>query len=205
MPSRRPSPKQGSILGVELPDPKWFVPVKEPVPVGALAGSLVEIPQAHAQLLLPSVARRVADLPIDSPPRVVWSHDGSELLVHTDKVALACTAGLITVAVVAQCDQVNGAVTLTVPFAVGTKAAPSGLVMHTFDRLAGPAIITERWSPSVIAFAWELVVELCSSLCAELGSDVRHRALIPGSIGAAPRLLLVQPIARHNVNLKAAR
>lgn len=198
MAERRPV----KVLGVELPDATWYAPIKQPAPAGTPTKKLVEIPQRHAQQLLRSVVRLVADLPAGSPPRVVWTQGSSELLVHTSTISIACAPGLVTIGLRVACDQLAEPTTLSVPFAVGTRQAPAGLVMHTFTRLAGPAVVTERWSEAVTAFAWEALVELARALCAELGRDEAGRALVPGAIGADQRLLLLQPMGRHRVNLR---
>jgi hypothetical protein len=199
----RPSGHPKLLLGVELRDPSWFRQVKLPVAPGARTDRMLTIPQTDAQRLARTVVRRVVDLPVDATPRVVWTNDRSELLVHTSTVALGCTTGLVTVSLRVECDQ-TGAVPITIPIAVGTKERPAGLIMQAFSHVDGPPIITRPWSEALTAFAWELLVETTRAVAAEVGKDERGRPLIPGAIGAETKVLLVQPMARHQVG-KATR
>ena len=192
-------------LGVELGKVDWFGRLVRRLEPGALSRKLLRVPQADAQRLLRAVIRRVADIPVGSSPRVVWQQAGAELLVLTEQTTIACTRGLVTIGVTVQCDQTSGSVALPVPIAVGTADAPAGLVMHTFDRLAGPDVVTGRWSGAVTAFAWEALLELARTVCAEVGKDTAGRSLIPGSIAADSRLLLLQPMARHALRPKESR
>jgi hypothetical protein len=166
------------------------------------------VPAAKIKKLMPEVGRLVADLPRGASGDVVWTRGTSELLVHTDKVQLTCTVGLIRVSFPVACDQLEGGpdkpVNVTVPFAVGTKERTAGLVMTTYDIVSGPAEVTEIWSDAITAFAWECVLELSRRLSAEVGVDARGRSLIPGSLTATAGKLLIQPVARHDL-LSGAR
>ena len=186
------------LLDVELRDPRWFRQVKLPVASGSRTDRVLTIPQADVQALARSVVRRVADLPVGSTPRVVWTNDRSELLVHISTVAIRCTTGLVSVSMRVECDE-TGAVPITIPIAVGTKERPAGLIMQAFSHVDGPPIISRQWSEALTAFAWELIVETARSICAEVGKDEQGRPLIPGAIGAEPKVLLVQPMARHRM------
>ncbi len=166
---------------------------------GDLAPKQLVIPIGKAQKLMPEVARLVADIPRDSTPQVVWTQGAGELLVHTDKVRLTATSGLIRVALTVECDQTDGPTTITVPLAVGSKDKVVGLVMSTYDVLEGPKEVVDYWFDSLVAFAWECLLELSRRLAAEVGKDQSGRSLIPGSIVAAPRQLIIQPMARHNL------
>jgi hypothetical protein len=189
-------------LDVTLRDRRWIDLVTQPVPIGTATDRPVRVPQGDGQRILRAVVRLVADLPRDSSPEVVWTLGSSELLVHTADVTLTCTQGLVRIGVTVQCDQTDGPVAVSVPFAVGTEQAPSGLVMTTYDRLDAPAVVATTWTDALTAFAWESLLELARHVCAELGRDTRDRPLVPGSIGAAPRELLVQPMARHDIGLR---
>jgi hypothetical protein len=130
---------------------------------------------------------------------VVWQQGASELLVQTDRITLACAVGLLTVAVPVRCDQLDREAPLIVPFAVGTEERPAGLVMSTFARPSGPEGVVAVWAEAVTAFAWEAVVHLAEQLSAAVGTDKLGRKLVPGTIAAARDLLLVQPMARHDL------
>jgi hypothetical protein len=174
------------------------------MPPGTVLDAL-EIPQAAAQTLFRPVIRFVADVPAGSTPDVVWQLGRNELLVHTDTARLVCTTGLVRISVDVDCDQIDQAVMATVPIAVGTASAPTGLVMSTFSRVGAPAEVADVWSDAISAFAWEGLVELARRLCAALGEDDGGRPLVPVDIGGRPKLLTVTPMARHDASLRAVR
>ena len=155
---------------------------------------------AEATRMLRQVIRVVSDVPAGTSPIVVWTEGGSELWVDISTVSLAAAPGLLRVSVTVGCDQLREPAVITVPLGVGTEQAPTGLVMSTLDRLDGPAVVTERWTPALTAFAWEAVLELASRLCAQLGNDAGGHALIPGSVGAGASTLLIQPQSRNDLS-----
>jgi hypothetical protein len=169
---------------------------------GAAAPGQIRVPAGDAQRVLRATVRLVADLPAGSSPDVVWTQGEHELVVHTDSITLACASGLVTIGFSVDCDQLpvgktQGSNAITVPFAVGTDKLPSGLVMSTFVRPSGPALVVDGWAEALTAFAWEALLHLAQSLCAETGRDAEGRPLVPGYVGAAANLLLIQPMARH--------
>jgi hypothetical protein len=159
----------------------------------------IDVPAKAAQLIVRQVVRLVLDLPRNSTPLVVWSLGDSELLVHSDETKIACSSGVVTISTVVECDQCE-AVRIPVPLGVGTRKAPGGLLMTTFSDLEGPAEIVEIWSDAISAFAWETLIEVARVIAAQVGNDARGRALVPGSIGAAPGKLLIQPVVRHRLS-----
>jgi hypothetical protein len=158
---------------------------------------LLKLPDDEAQRILRAAARRVADLPRGSSPDVVWVLGANELLLHTAGIGLSCQPGQVTITLPVACDQLRDGASVQIPFAVGTDEAPSGLVMSTLDRPAGPALIVEAWAGSLIAFAWETLLHLASQLCASAGQDEAGRPLVPGYVGAGRGVLFIQPITRH--------
>lgn len=165
----------------------------------------LNVPVKSLRKVLPEVTRLVADLPKDSLPRVVWTDGFSELLVHTDFLRLTVTTGLIRVSLRVRCDQIQSPVVITVPFAVGTKDRVTGLAMSTFDVVEGPPVVVDPWADAIIAFCWECILELVRRLSAEVGNDGAGRALIPGSIAAAPNTIIIQPMARHKLSIPTRR
>lgn len=151
----------------------------------------------QAQGVLDEVVRLVADLPRNSTPEVVWTLGANELLCHTDRTTLAFETGVVTMTVVVACDEVDGEVSIPVPFGVGTDDRPAGLLMSTFGRLQGPSEITEVWTDAITAFAWECLLEVCRTIAGNVGEDSRGRALIPGLVSAAPNRIFIHPMARH--------
>lgn len=194
-----------STIGVDLHDQRWVRLVKDPVSVGTPVDRLTRVPQGDAGRILRAVVRLVADLPAGGSTDVVWVHGASELLVRTDTVTLACTTGLVRIGVEVDCDQLPQPTAVVVPLAVGTEEEPSGLVAQAYDRVDAPPAVADVWSDALTAFAWECLVEVARRICADLGRDTRGRPLVPGSIGATGRALLLRPMARHDVRLRPLR
>jgi hypothetical protein len=196
------SPQAGRLLGVDLDNVSFLPKLRRTrFAPGTVVDELIEVKDATAQKLLRSIVHLVADIPADSPPDVVWESGRNELLVTTDRVKLSCTSGVVTIGVRVHCDQIDAPTEVTVPIGVGTRDHPRGLVMSTFFRPLGPAAVVEPWADALVGFAWECLLELARKLCAEVGSDGQGRPLIPVDVGAAPKLLLIRAMARHDANI----
>jgi hypothetical protein len=199
----RLTPRPGRLLGVELDDVGFLrVSRRRAIGPGTVIDDSIEVPEPAAQKLLRSIIRLVADIPAESPPGVVWQLGRNELLVHTETATFACSSGLVRVGFSVECDQLETPATVTVPIAVGTTAAPKGLVMSTFSRVDAPPAVAAVWSDAIAAFAWEALLELARKLCAALGDDNQGRPLIPVAVGAAPRLFIVTAMARHDTSVR---
>lgn len=183
---------------------KWLPTISKRVVLqpGDTTRKQITVPVKDAQAIVLSVVRRVLDLPRDSTPQVVWTQGDSELLVHSDKTKIKCSSGVVTITVQVECDQFESTA-IRVPIGVGTNKSPSGLIMSTFSDVEGPAAIAEIWSDAIKAFAWETLLEVASTIAAQVGNDAQGRALVPGNIGASPGKLLIQPIARHKLSVGA--
>lgn len=188
---------------VPIANARWFKPVPATVNMtaGVAAPDLLRIPVKDANTVVRSVIHLVADIRADASPQVVWTQGEHELLVALDKTQLVCAPGLVTIAFVVSCDQVQGAQRIDILFAVGSAAKPAGLVMSTFDRVQGPLIITDHWSSPLIAFAWETLITTAQQLAGALGKDTRKRALVPYSIASETNVLLIGAMARHDLYL----
>ena len=195
--------RPGRLLGVDLDDLTWMVTTRRRVPPGETPGEAITVSTKHANQLLRSIVRFVADIPADAPPGVVWQQGTDELWVDTSSIAIACSSGLVRIALTVDCDQVDEPTKVTVPIAVGTPKVPSGLVMSTFNRVEGPRVIADVWSDAIAAFAWEALVELAGKIAASVGKDSTGRPLIPADISATRNQLLVTPMARHDVSVKS--
>jgi len=176
----------------------WFerLPDGSVLTAGELTPSLLRVPIRDAKVIVRQVVRLVLNLPRNSSAKVVWSQGGSELLIHSNSVTVSSSSGVITITVGVECDQCE-LVNIPVPIGVGTENSPSGLLMTAFSDLDGPKEIVDTWTDALTAFAWETLLEIASLVSSEVGKDSRGRALVPGSIGAAPGALLIQTIARH--------
>ncbi|WP_040493124.1 hypothetical protein [Ilumatobacter nonamiensis] len=182
----------------------WFERLGDGITLepGQLTDSEFDVPIGEFRTVMNSVIRLVLDLPVGATPTVVWTLGDNELLVHSDETTVSCSSGVITVTAVVECDQCDK-VAIPMPFGVGTRTARAGLVMSTFTDLQGPRSITDVWTDPLTAFAWETLLETARVICADVGNDNRGRPLVPGSIGAAPDVVLLQPIARHKLTAEA--
>jgi hypothetical protein len=187
------------VLGVPVRDSAWFKRLSRRVALkpGVPAPDLLKVPADDAERVLRQTVRLVADIPSGSSPAVVWVLGASELIVHTDGIRLSCLSGQVMITLQVSCDQLAKGGQVEVPFAVGTEQAPTGLVMSTLTRPAGPPVVVDFWATSLVAFAWEALLHLAQQLCAESGKDAAGRPLVPALIGAADGALLIQPMARH--------
>jgi hypothetical protein len=195
-----PEAARPQVLGATVRDDSWMTRIRRNVVLkpGATTNSLLRVPVGDATQVIRSTVRLVADLPVGASSDVVWATGSSELTVHTAGLTFACDPGLVTIGVPVSCDQVPKAV-VTVSLAVGTEAAPTGLLMSTFAVPQGPAAIVDVWAGAITAFAWEALLHLAQQLSAEVGVDASKQPLVPALVGAASGVLLVQPMARHDV------
>jgi hypothetical protein len=192
---------------IALPNANWFQPLTPNVKLrpGAVAPNMLRVPVADAQAVLRGIIHLVADIRAGSPPTVVWVAGREELLVYLDRTRMACAPGLVTISLVVSCDEVKGDQRVDVAFAVGTLERPTGLVMSTFERVQGPAVIADTWSESLTAFAWEALVTMAQQLAAGTGKDGAGRPLVPALIAADKNLLLIAAMARNNISLAKER
>ena len=161
----------------------------KPLPPGA-TGAEVPIPAAAFQQLITAAATE------NNKGAVVWVNGGCELLVITGKVQARLDDGLILISVPVSCDQAASS-TIQVPFAVGGKDSPAGMICATEDRPRGPAAIVDVWGDALIAFAWRILLRVTTRAAAQSGVDQDGAGLIPVSITAAKDSLALLPIARH--------
>ena len=179
---------------------EWFDRLDKRVKLktGQRSPKELKLPTKDARRILREVVRLVLDLPRNSTPTVVWTRGESELLVHSNRTLITFTSGVVTVTVTVECDQ-NELVRIPVPLGVGDPRSPAGLMMSSFTDLEGPAEIVETWFEPIVAFAWELLLEIASVVCAQVGKDSRGLPLVPGNVAAGRGYLLIQPIARHQL------
>lgn len=184
------------ILGVPTGD--WLTVSRGRLDVGRPA-KWIEIPERAAQELLPGVTRVVADLPRTGSRDVVWVSGRDELKVATGRTTLACKPGLVVITIPVACDQLpaRSRSTVDVPLAVGTREQPRGLMMSTLVTPVGPAVVTDVWADSLVAFAWETLLTLVREVARASGRDRAGRALVPLAVAATDGRLLVQPMAGH--------
>ncbi|CAA9303361.1 MAG: hypothetical protein AVDCRST_MAG61-1224 [uncultured Friedmanniella sp.] len=179
---------------------RWLtkLPDADRLPPGK-AADLLRVPEGTAGKLLQGVVRFVVDVPAGTNLTVVWQAGADELAVDAGSIGLECSRGLVTVSVLVGCDQLAEPVRVFVPLAVGTLQSPRGLLMSAFTRVEAPALVAEGWSDAITAFCWEALLELARRISAETGRDDEGQPLIPGLVAAERRLLLIGPMARHDL------
>ncbi len=198
-PTLTPIVLPGAIIPIKNSD--WFRPLHPDIklPPGTIAPHLLRIPVKDAETVMRGIIHLVADIAVDTRPSVVWVAGDDELLVQLDATRLTCAPGFITLSLFVLCDEVRGVQRIDIAFAVGSPQRPTGLVMSTFDRPQGPAVILDTWGASITAFAWETLVTTAQQLAAGVGKDASGRPLVPGTIAADTNLLLIGAMARNNL------
>jgi hypothetical protein len=190
----------GRITDLPIARRRWFVPVDGALPTGTPAPDGIRIPQADANRLMRGFVRFVADIDAGTNLELVWERGRDELWVDAGSIKLTCAAGILSTRLSVGCDELPRPVTVTVPFAVGRPDAPRGLLMATTDRVDAPTLVADGWSSAITAFCWEAILELARRVSAESGNDQQGRPLVPGAVSADDRVLVVHPMARHDLS-----
>ena len=190
------------VIGVPVPDASFFKRVRAAgrLQPGDVPKQGLTLKAAEATRLLRGIIRFVADIPADTSPVVVWQADGSELWVDISTVSMACAPSLVRVSVKVGCDQLPDAAVVTVPFGVGSAAAPTGLVMSTLTRLDGPPVVVDRWTAGPDGLRLGGRPGAGPAAVRRMGTDKAGLALIPGSIAAGASTLLIQPMSRNDLS-----
>lgn len=163
----------------------------DPVETGK-PGPEIDIGMRAAGALYRAAARKVSG----DAAQMVWFLGDSELMVYPSKTELEIQEGRILVHVPVRCDQ-TGDAKITVPFAVGSKKRPGGMLAAAPMRPAGPAEIVELWADALTAFAWGAMLELFQTLAASAGRDADHQGLIPFAVTSDQEGLKIGTMARH--------
>lgn len=151
-------------------------------------------------VIAPTVALTVAG--VDGPPKgraaasVVWTSEDAELLVQVGRVSTSTGDGFIDVTIPVRCDE-TGPAEVVVTLVTASPDRPLGAVLATSHRPHGPRPVIDRWSDALIAFAWEIVAGTSALLVDGVGRDRDNRPLIPSSISASTKGLLIEPMADH--------
>ncbi|HYV45226.1 MAG TPA: hypothetical protein VFA20_10215 [Myxococcaceae bacterium] len=193
------------LSSLKLNDTRWWHALDPSLVLapGTPAPQTLRVPVRSAIVLLRDASRTVANLPKDSPATVVWTQGDSELLVRLDGLSLSCAPGVVSVKVPVRCDQLSKDEAMSVIFGVGTTDRTTGLVMSTYAHAGGPDVVASVWSDALSAFGWECLLHLAQQLSASVGEDREGKKLVPGAIGAERDLLLVRPMARHDLSWSA--
>lgn len=163
----------------------------DPVETGK-PGPEIDLGTGAASTLFQAAARKVSG----DAAQTVWFLGDSELMVFPAKTELETQVGRVLVLVPVRCDQ-TGDARITIPFAVGSKKRPGGMLAAAPSRPAGPTEIVELWADALTAFAWGAVLELLEALAASAGKDVGNQGLIPFALTSDRDGLRIGTMARH--------
>jgi hypothetical protein len=168
----------------------------KPLQAGAV-GPEIKLSRDEVQRLVSVAVGRAAGLPAGTgAAQVVWSQGGNELLVLIAKVAVHLDHGIARVDIPVSCDQApDGHV--TVAFAVGDDRRPAGMLAVTEDRPRGPRVVVDVWGEALIAFAWQVLLTVCTGVAGGVGDDVDGAPLIPAGLAASGDGLRILTMARH--------
>jgi hypothetical protein len=129
-------------------------------------------------------------------PGVVWVDGDRELFVLVTEVQVALAPGVVAVTIPVQCDQ-TGPTQVHVSFAVGTSKRPLGMVAASEQRPRGPRAVVDVWGDALLAFAWQVVLDVAAGTAAHAGQDTAGAFLLPAALASTRNGLTVLPQARH--------
>jgi hypothetical protein len=157
----------------------------------------IRVPVADANRLAIVAARHSSGLPrAGRTNEAVWQSGDSELVVGIGAVQVQTADGVIAVTIPVRCDQ-TGPAEVHVSFAVGNADQPTGLYAATQRRPQGPDVVTDSWGEALVAYAWQVVLQLANGLAGATGRDAQGNRLVAAQLQATPDGLDIQPMARH--------
>ncbi len=168
----------------------------EPVPGGTVLDPLVVTRDNLSRLAAEAAKRAAGFFRPTKRTEVVWVDGDSELAVSVAAVRVETGRGTVLVSIPVRCDQ-TGPTEVHVTFAVGEPGRPAGLYAATQRRPRGPALIIDTWGDAIVAFAWNVVLELVTGLAGATGKDTRGNRLVPVELEATRSGLAIVPMARH--------
>ncbi len=168
----------------------------EPVASGTVLEPLVVDREALSRLSVEAAKRAAGFYRPTKRTEVAWVNGDSELAVSVATVRVETGRGWIIVSIPVRCDQTEPT-EVHVTFAVGAPGQPAGLFAATQRRPRGPALIVDTWGESIVAFAWNVVLELVTGLAGATGKDTRGNRLVPVELEATRGGLAIVPMARH--------
>ncbi len=167
-----------------------------PLPPGVITDPIV-VPVVDVNRLAVVAARRSSGLPrAGRTNEAVWQSGDSELVVGIGSVQVQTADGVIAVTIPVRCDQ-TGPAQVHVSFAVGNADQPAALYAATQRRPQGPATVIDSWGEALVAYAWQVVLELANGLAGAAGRDAQGNRLVAAQLQATADGLNVLPMARH--------
>ena len=153
-----------------------------PLPAGTVGPEIPIDPGSFARLFASAASQGISG-PAGAPATVVWQLHDHELQVFVSQVQVKLDDGLISVSIPVSCDQVTSAI-VQVPFAIGSKAAPAGMIAATEQAPRGPDVIVKVWGEALVAFAWHTLLTVLTKIAGRVGVDADGAGLIPAAITA---------------------
>jgi hypothetical protein len=170
-----------------------------PLPPGGVADPVtVEAGLVQRLAAVAALGAAGIDGPDGQPtaPGVVWVDGDRELFVLVTEVQVALAPGVVAVTIPVQCDQ-TGPTRVHVSFAVGSPERPLGMVAATEERPRGPRAVVDVWGDALVAFAWQVVLDVAAGTAAHAGQDTLGAFLLPAAVATTAEGLTVLPQARH--------
>ena len=149
-----------------------------PLPPGKVGPEIPIDPGSFERLFVSAATQGGAP---GTPGSVIWQLHGHELEVYASQVQVKLDDGLIAVSIPVSCDQVQSAM-VQVPFAIGSKAAPAGMIAATEETPRGPETIVKVWGEALVAFAWQTLLTVVTKVAGSVGVDTDGAMLIPAAI-----------------------
>jgi hypothetical protein len=154
----------------------------KPLPAGTVGPEIPLDPGSFTRLFV-AAAMQSTGAATGAAGAVIWQLQGHELEVFVSQVQVKLDDGLISVSIPVSCDQVKSAV-VQVPFAIGSRAAPAGMIAATEQTPRGPDAIVKVWGEALVAFAWHTLLTVLTRIAGRAGVDADGAGLIPAAITA---------------------
>jgi hypothetical protein len=170
---------------------------RQPLPPGGVGQPLTINTELASRLSIEAAKRAAGFFRPTRRGETVWVDGENELAVGIGGVHLQTASGVVVVTIPVRCDQ-TGPTEVHVTFAVGRSGRPAGLYAAAQRRPRGPQLIVDTWGDALVAFAWQVLLELVSGLAAATGKDARGNHLIPVELEASAQGLRIVPMARYH-------
>lgn len=138
---------------------------------------------------------------------VVWVDGDSEVVVYPARTQLALKPGWLLVQLALETDQ-TGEASLTIPLAVGDKAATASLVAITEEQTRGNPVLASRWGQIAQELVWDAILRAGQDV---LDREAKRQLRLVGVYTDGKRLsylaappVTVEQIARYYVEVRDA-
>lgn len=180
----------------ELEEPS--VAERRPFGAGEVAHP-VKISSDTASRLAVVAARRASGLtPTSRRSEVLWTDADGRLAVGVGGVDVRTGNGLAVVTIPVRCDQ-TGRESVSVTFAVGDPKQPAGMFAATERIPRGPGLIVDTWGDALVAFAWQILLDIATDVAATVDEDPGGDRLVPAQVTATDEGLEILPMGRHRI------